>query len=87
MDPRWISILDPSQTETLPSSPCRHVKKYAEQKRERFLNSAEIAELGRVLHEVEQDGSETKSAANAIRLTDAHRLPARRNHDAQMGTC
>jgi integrase len=60
--------LDPSQTETLPSSPCRHVKKYAEQKRERFLNSAEIAELGRVLHEVEQDGSETKSAANAIRL-------------------
>jgi integrase len=50
------------------SNPCRHVKKYTEQKRERFLGSAEIAELGRVLHEVEQDGSETKAAANAIRL-------------------
>jgi len=50
------------------SNPCRHVKKYAEQKRERFLDAAEIAELGGVLHEVEQDGSETKSAINAIRL-------------------
>ena len=50
------------------SNPCRHVKKYAEQKRERFLDSTEIAELGRVLHEAEQDGSETKAAVNAIRL-------------------
>ncbi len=50
------------------SNPCRHVKKYAEQKRERFLGSAEIAELGGVLDKVEQDGSETKAAVNAIRL-------------------
>jgi integrase len=50
------------------SNPCRHVKKYAEQKRERFLDPPEIAELGRVLHEVEQDGSETKAAVNAVRL-------------------
>ena len=44
------------------------VKKYAEQKRERFLERAEISELGRVLHDVEQDGSETKAAINALRL-------------------
>ena len=50
------------------SNPCRHVKKYAEQKRERFLDPAETAELGQVLREVEQDGSETKAAVNAIRL-------------------
>ena len=50
------------------SNPCRHVKKYAEQRRERFLDAAEIAELGRALHEAEQDGSETKAAVNAIRL-------------------
>ena len=37
------------------SNPCRHVKKYAEQKRERFLDPAEITELGRVLDKVEQD--------------------------------
>ena len=50
------------------SNPCRHVKKYTEQKRERFLNTPEITELGRALYEVEQDGSETKAAVNAIRL-------------------
>jgi integrase len=50
------------------SNPCRHVKKYSEPKRERFLDPAEIAELGRVLYEVQQDGSETKAAVNAIRL-------------------
>jgi integrase len=50
------------------SNPCRHVKKYTERKRERFLDHIEIAELGRVLHEVERDGSETKAAVNAIRL-------------------
>ena len=33
-----------------------------------FLDPTEIAELGRVLHEFEQNGSETKVAVNAIRL-------------------
>jgi integrase len=50
------------------SNLCRHVKKYVEQKRERFLDPAEIAELGRVLHEVEREGAATKAAINAIRL-------------------
>jgi integrase len=50
------------------SNPCLHVKKYVEQKRERFLSAEEFAALGKALREVEQDRSETQSAVNAIRL-------------------
>lgn len=50
------------------SNPCLHVKKYPEQKRERFLSPEEFAALGKALREIEADGSETKSAINAIRL-------------------
>ncbi len=50
------------------SNPCLHVKKYPEQKRERFLSPKEYAALGKVLRSVEADGSETKSAVSAIRL-------------------
>lgn len=50
------------------SNPCLHVKKYTEQKRERFLSPDEFAALGKALREIEQDGSETQSAINAIRL-------------------
>lgn len=50
------------------SNPCLHVKKYAEEKRERFLNATEYANLGKVLRDIEKDGSETQSAVNAIRL-------------------
>ncbi|MDX3966922.1 MAG: tyrosine-type recombinase/integrase [Bradyrhizobium sp.] len=50
------------------SNPCLHVKKYSEQKRERFLSPEEFAALGKALREIEADGSETQSAINAIRL-------------------
>jgi len=50
------------------SNPCLHVKKYAEQKRERFLSPEEFFRLGQVLREVERDGSESPSAVAAIRL-------------------
>jgi integrase len=50
------------------SNPCLHVKKYVEQKRGRFLSPEEFAALGKALREIEQDGSETQSAVNAIRL-------------------
>jgi len=50
------------------SNPCRHVRKYAERKRERFLSDEEFARLGEVLIEVERDRTETQSAVNAIRL-------------------
>lgn len=50
------------------SNPCLHVKKYVEQKRGRFLSPEEFAALGKTLREIEQDGSETQSAVNAVRL-------------------
>lgn len=50
------------------SNPCRHVRKYRERRRERFLLPAEISRLGAALDEIDRDGSETKSAIAAIRL-------------------
>jgi len=50
------------------SNPCLHVKKYVEQKRERFLGPDEFTALGQTLREVERDGSETPAAVAAIRL-------------------
>ena len=50
------------------SNPCLHVKRYKEEKRERFLSAEEFARLGQVLDETLRDGSETRSAVVAIRL-------------------
>ena len=50
------------------SNPCLHVKRYKEEKRERFLSAEEFARLGQVLDETLRDGSETRSAVAAIRL-------------------
>ncbi len=50
------------------SNPCLHVKRYREEKRERFLSAEEFARLGRVLDEILQEGSESRSALVAIRL-------------------
>ena len=50
------------------SNPCLHVKRYKEEKRERFLSAEEFTRLGQVLDEILRDGSETRSAVAAIRL-------------------
>lgn len=50
------------------SNPCRHVPKYRETARERFLSPEEIASVGAVLDKAESEGSETKAACDAIRL-------------------
>ena len=50
------------------SNPCRHVKRFREDKRERFLSDAEYQKLGAVLKEIERDGSETPAAVAAVRL-------------------
>ncbi len=50
------------------SNPCRHVPKYREHRRERFLLPAEITRLGEALDAIERDGTETKAAILAIRL-------------------
>ena len=50
------------------SNPCLHVKRYKEEKRERFLNAEEFSRLGQMLDEILHDGSETRSAVVAFRL-------------------
>ncbi|MCY4430680.1 MAG: tyrosine-type recombinase/integrase [Rhodospirillales bacterium] len=50
------------------SNPCRHVRRYKEEPRERFLSSEEFQRLGKVLDEILEEGSETRSAVVAIRL-------------------
>ncbi len=50
------------------SNPCRHVEKYREGRRERFLSQAELARLGDALREAEQDKSCSPWVVAAIRL-------------------
>jgi len=50
------------------SNPRKHIKKYSELKRERFLSPAELAKVGEVLREMETEGIELSSSIAAIRL-------------------
>lgn len=50
------------------SNPCRHVPRYPEKKKERFLSELELSRLGAILDDAERDGSESRAAINAIRL-------------------
>ena len=50
------------------SNPCRHMKRFKEKKRERFLSDEEYRRLGATLRDIEADSSETAAAIAAIRL-------------------
>ena len=50
------------------SNPRKHIKKYPEEKRERFLSQAELKRVGEVLREMEQEGIELPSPIAAARL-------------------
>jgi integrase len=50
------------------SNPCRHVGKYREGRRERFLSQVELGRLGDALREAEQDKSCSPWVVAAIRL-------------------
>lgn len=50
------------------TNPCRHVKRYPENKRERFLSDAELKAVGQVLAASEADGSQMSGVIAAIRL-------------------
>jgi len=50
------------------SNPRKHIKKYLEEKRERFLTPAELKRVGEVLREMEEEGIELPSAIAATRL-------------------
>jgi integrase len=50
------------------SNPRRHIRKYPEEKRERYLTPAELAALGEALSRAEQEGVEDPYAIAAVRL-------------------
>ena len=50
------------------SNPRKHIKKYPEEKRERFLSPAELRRIGEVLRELEAEGIELPSPILAVRL-------------------
>jgi integrase len=50
------------------SNPCRHVEKYREGRRERFLSQAELGRLGDALREAEKDKTCSPWVIAAIRL-------------------
>lgn len=49
-------------------NPCKHVERYRENKRERYLSAEELARLGGVLAEREIEGKESSVVVAAIRL-------------------
>jgi integrase len=50
------------------SNPCRHIQKYKEHKRERYLNAAELIRLGEVLTKTKQNKTHSSSVLAAIKL-------------------
>ena len=50
------------------SNPCRHVEKYPERKRRRFLSDEELARLGATLEAAEREAVELPSIVAALRL-------------------
>jgi len=50
------------------TNPCRHLRKYPEKKRERYLSTPELVRLGDVLRAAEERGTEPAEAILAIRL-------------------
>jgi integrase len=50
------------------SNPCRHVDRYPERRRERYLAGSELGRLGEALDEAEQTGEEPAAAVAALRL-------------------
>jgi integrase len=50
------------------SNPCRHVERFREVRRERFLSAAELAKLGEALAATEKKGTASAFALAAVRL-------------------
>lgn len=50
------------------TNPRKHIRKYPEEKRERFLSAAELRRIGEVLREMEAEGIELPSAILAARM-------------------
>ena len=67
------------------SNPCRHVEKYKEAKRERFLSAEELTRLGDVLSEAERTATEVAERDRGRSAAGADRLPPLRGAYAAVG--
>ena len=66
-------------------NPCRHVKKYPEHKRERFLSDDEYRRLGAALRDAEREGYASPAGDRRHSPVDADRLPERGNPEPALG--
>ena len=69
------------------SNPCRHVPKYKENRRERFLSNTELQTLGEVLTRCEAQGIETPHVVAAFRLLLLTGCRLSGNSDRAVGVC
>lgn len=67
------------------TNPSRHVEKYREAKRERYLTNPELKRLGQALAEAETFNTESPYFIAAVRLLILTGARLSRNHEAQMG--
>ncbi len=65
---KMLNLAERDGFRTHNSNPCRHVEKFKEEKRERFLSEVELAILGEVLVDALRDRSENTYVVAAIRL-------------------
>lgn len=65
---RMFSLAADWDLQSEPYNPCRNIRKYREQRRERFLTREEYQRLGAVLFEMERDGSAWRHSVAALRL-------------------
>ncbi len=65
---RFVSWLEDQGLRQELANPCRGIKKYRENRRERYLSSEEFDQLGNVLNEAEATGAESPYVIAAIRL-------------------
>ena len=65
---KMLSLAEAWEMRPSGSNPCRSVRRYKEEKRERFLTPDEVRRLGRVLNDAEAEGGASVYAVAAIRL-------------------
>lgn len=65
---RLMSLAEAWEWRAAGDNPCKHVEKFKEKARERYLTGEELSRLGAALNEMVESGELTREAATAVRL-------------------
>jgi integrase len=65
---RLMSLAEAWEWRAAGDNPCKHVEKFKEKARERYLTGDELSRLGAALNEMVESGELTREAATAVRL-------------------